>query len=259
MGAACVRRRRRQGASVDPLGAGNTALVSALGGSSQVIGFWDVRKNVTVSGATVTAWDDVRGSSGFGPTFVGTGHAPAWDATNLIISNATSSQYLVTAATAALDYSGGISLVYVGSVPATATNYVFGLSASGATTRFLMLENVAGVITGKGQGNVIMSAGGSVASGAVIRCVFLFQRTTSFAGMMVPNTALSSAGTGGAPTVGNNLLSVFGLDAGSINTGAQCRAVLAIPGDITAGGTVMSPAMTAIDTWAKTHHTSADA
>lgn len=46
------------------------SLVAELGGVGAVIGFYDARFGVTVTGAGVSQWDDARGASGFAPSMV---------------------------------------------------------------------------------------------------------------------------------------------------------------------------------------------
>jgi hypothetical protein len=72
------RRQRRRGSNSDII-----QLVARLGGDAVVIGFYDTRYGVAVTGSGVSQWDDARGASGFGPALVQAtdGARPPFDAT----------------------------------------------------------------------------------------------------------------------------------------------------------------------------------
>ena len=260
---ATFARRRRGGvvAVVDPLGAGNTQLLSDLTTLGvTTLGLYDVRMGVTLSGATVTGWDDVRGASGFGPHLDGTGHAPAWDATNLIISNAVSTQYLHSAAVATFDMvaNGGLTLVIIGGVATTAANYSYGIADSSSANRLIAVFNSAttsGKIQGKYDGGGAINPTPTVASDGTIRTIIVTSKSGSTRrAVAIPNAAIVNNPTV-APAAGNNALTIFGFWGAGVNTGSKIRAALVLAGDLGIGvGTALTAPMTTIDTWAATYH-----
>src|SRR6185312_4112357 len=186
--------------ATDPLGEGNTALISALGGNAAVLGFYDARKNVTVSGSTVTQVDDVRGAVGFGPSLIGTGHAPAFDTVNLLASNPTGTEFLRTAASSIYDVSVPLTLVHIGSVPTTTSDFVTAVSNATNTQFNCIAKSSGGVIRN------IRSGGGAnlsvVAAGAALRCVISVTSGVAFAcavaNAVVARNASSSLGAAGS-------------------------------------------------------------
>jgi len=59
----------------------------------------------------------------------------------------------------------------------------------------------------------------------------------------------------GLGAAGNNVLTVFGSNAASTDTGSVWRATLVVAGDLGVGtGTAYTAAMTATATWAATYH-----
>ena len=246
----------------DPLGAGNTALLAnltALGVTT--LAFYDVRQasSLTLSGATVTGWDDVRGSSGFGPHLDGTGHAPAWDAINLIISNAVSTQFLHSAAVSTFDMTtnGGLTLCIIGSVAMTAADYGYSIADSSSAHRLIAALNSAttnGKIQGKYDGGGTIGST-TVASDGTIRTIFLTSKSaSSHRAIGIPNAAIVNP-PDVTPAVGNNALTIFGFWNAGTNTGCKIRAALVLAGDLGVGsGTSYTTPMTTIDTWAATYH-----
>jgi len=77
--------RRRRG---DPLGAGNTKLLSALGITPTF--FYDRRKSVTSSAGALTAWSDVTGVGTYGGAIVPRVGAPTYNGSYIATDGATS-------------------------------------------------------------------------------------------------------------------------------------------------------------------------
>src|SRR5688572_24818600 len=74
--------KRPTGGGGDSLPAGDTAIIASMGGDGNVPFFYDVRHNLGTSGGVVDTWDDVRGTSGFGPQLSSSGtQRPAYDGT----------------------------------------------------------------------------------------------------------------------------------------------------------------------------------
>ena len=239
--------------ATDPLGEGNTALISALGGNAAVLGFYDARKNVTLSGSTVTQIDDVRGAVGFGPSLIGTGHAPTWNASAQRASNTASTMFLQTTATSKFDVSGPLTLITVQSVPTTSSDFVCAVTDGSTNTRVL---GVAGNLSGnirmlKSGGNAQIS---SVAPGASLRLAIVPASASAF-GIAVANAPLVRSLAAGLGASGNNVLTVFGSNAASTNTGSVWRATIVVAGDLGIGtGTTYTVAMTAAAKWAHAEH-----
>ena len=237
----------------DPLGAGNTALIAALGGNAAVLGFYDRRKNVTVSAGTLVQVDDVRGASGFGPSLIGTGHAPTWNASAQTASNTANTMYLQTAASAKFDVSVPLTLITVQSVPTTSADFVCAVTDGSTNTRVL---GVAGPSAGfirmlKSGSSSVLS---TVAGGAAVRLTMVPMSSSAY-GIAVANTALVHTLASGLGAAGNNVLTVFGSNAASTDTGSVWCATLVVAGDLGVGtGTAYTAAMTATATWAAANH-----
>ena len=231
------------GAPADPLGAGNTALVAALGGNSAVLAFYDVRKNV-IATTTVSEWDDCRGPSGFGPSLIqGTGSSqPRWDSTNLLISSAGGAETMVTSSVSQFNVGSGLTLCVIGTYAAGASG---GRLCTISTSSELSVDS-------NGTSSICANASGGLASSGVAfsstrRIMFAANATSTPTSIAeVPGHAQVATGTA-TPTAGNNKLSIF-KNAGAPSPTGSLRAVFVLAG-------VYSTAQRdAIKTWATTYH-----
>ena len=238
--------------ATDPLGEGNTALISALGGNAAVLGFYDARKNVTVSGSTVTQIDDVRGAVGFGPSLIGTGHAPTWDPVGLTASNTANTMYLQTAASALFDLSGPMTVINVMSVAPTSNDFTATISGSANA-------HVLGHAGSSAQTLRAIKSSGSaqllgVGAGPSIRVMFAIASASAFAGAC-GNAAVQRTVENALTAVGNNSFTVFGSLGPSTDTGCVWRSSIIVAGDLGVGtGTTYTAAMNAVAKWAHAEH-----
>lgn len=241
---AVFRRRRREDGGSDPFGEGNTALVAALG-DANILAFYDVRKNVTTSGGVVTAWDDCRATSGYGPQIAFAGSArPAFtdgsDASKLITADGVD-DYGASAASALFNLGVDISIAFVGTVESgdTAVNISNG-------TRFLRIKNTTGNIAVGSQGTEVSTA---VATSTTRRLVMAGWNADSPWDVKgeVPDHAVQAL-TDAAMTAGNNELRLLSFGAGVAPAVATLRAVIVLNRSYTAGD------VTTIKAWAQTYH-----
>lgn len=105
-----IRHKRYFIPSTSTLPAGDDTLISALGGTSNVLAFYDGRSGVTAPGGNVSSWADVRGA-GFGPSLSANG-SPTY-ASNAISFAASTDLHSATTALFAITNAG--SLLIVGS------------------------------------------------------------------------------------------------------------------------------------------------
>ena len=138
-----IRRyqRRRFGGAVDPLGAGNTKLLSDLGITP--VAFHDVRK-LGASGAIASLPDVSGGMTYGGPLTQGTGgNQPTFDGTYLNFNG--SGQCLVGSAMAALTLSAPVTLALIAQIP-NANGIVGAELAYSGRSVFMSLLLLAGFI-----------------------------------------------------------------------------------------------------------------
>jgi len=229
------RRRKAVVAATDPLGAGNTALVTALGGDAAVLAFYDVRKNVTLNGSTVSQWDDVRGATGFGPSLAQATAAnqPTWDSAALTMTFNTTSADLHTPATALFDLSSGLSIAYVGTLPAVNNSYAASVADSAAANRVLSVAVALepNVATKTFPGPVILTSG--VAAGSTRRLMLAAAISTTSQSEVPAHARATSTIT--AVSAGNNALCLneYFAGAGAPRAGIIVRAVLVLAGSYT--------------------------
>lgn len=252
---ALIRRRRARsgGAAADPLPAGDTQLITDLGGDSQVLAFYDTRQGVTVDTGKVSQWDDVRGAVGYAPSLAQAtaGNRPSWDAVNETITtvgDGVTVNTLATAADATFSLSGAArALVLIASVSHPGTGNLYAaMVQDGAFGRYLGIRaeesnaDIAGITT---QGNLFPSVAGSTTR----RIIIVAQNSSTGSSIEIPNDTKES-GTGSAPGAGNNILTVgahSGSGAGAVLT---VRAVLWLAFEPSAGQ------VTTLKTYATTHH-----
>lgn len=240
-------------APVDPLGAGNTALIAALGVTP--LGFWDVRKNLTSAAGAVSSLADVSGAGTYGPALVQATGAkqPAWDGTTINFDGV--SQYLLSATTVTgLDLSTPLTSVLIADVQST-TNAriaaVIGAAAAGAPN-----WRVPGVVTGpllNTTGDKSNSKTSTTAPGTgeilAIFCRINVHAGTAVVEIEVPPAAIGSSGSGsGAEASGNQLAALGALTSGVSPCALRFRAWLAWAGGYTAGQ------RDTVKTWAQTYH-----
>lgn len=249
------RRRRRQHGTPVVLNDIQT-LVAALGGNAKVPAIYDTRYNVTTVSATATAWDDARGTSGYGPQLVGLGTTkPAWDATNKIITLDGSQNSLESAVHTAFDISLGRTVIFIGTMPTGA--YLVNLTDAGVN-KYVTLN------TGGAQVQVISSTlasfGLPVAPGASRRMAMLSASPVNFFGAGVTPTTAQVIGLiqhrlgaavqyyapGGTETSGNWQLQLGHLS--SYHSPSAIRAVVVLDHPATGSD------YTAIRDWAITNH-----
>ena len=234
------------GAPADPLGAGNTALIAALGGNSAVLGFHDARlaSSLTISGSNVAAWADVRGA-GFGPTINknGANAGAVWDAVNLLVkTNGTNATAMFSSAVSLYDTSQAISLVLVGACVSTVTFASLGRDAG--TANQLALDASGSVIRANGNGTGIASA---VALSTTVRVSFAAKNAGTTAQVEVPSQALVSGTIAASTSAANRLQLGIGSGLSALGT-VNARALLVLAGVYT------TAQRDAIKTWATTYH-----
>lgn len=241
---------RRSGAlPFDPLGLGNTQLISDLGGNSAVLAFYDVRQNVTLSGLTVPAWDDVRGAgAGFGPTLSGAGHAPAWDGVNQLVTTDGAATYLASSAVALFNNFGvGLTVVYVGNIPSAASRK-FAVAVANAAVQTAgvgLTSESSGFIGARFNGGTATS---TAATGSALRLSFAAKESTTAGDVEVPT--LAQVRQFGSAAVSANCSLTLGdvVAGGGSLLATSARAILVLAGLYT------TTQRDKIKTWAQTYH-----
>lgn len=231
-------------------------LVTALGGDTAVLGFYDARFGVTVSAGTVTQVDDARGASGFGPSLAGTGHAPTWDAVAKTVSNTAATMYLQSAASALFDLSASVTMINVMSVPAPLSSSFMASISDGATnTRILGTKNTAtnGVIRTSVSGGASIDS--AVNASDTVRCVISVSSSSARA-IAVANATIARVASSALTTSASNKLTIFGSGTGATNDiNAIWRATVIVAGDLGIGaGTAYTDAVRAVAAWAAKYH-----
>lgn len=111
--------------TVDPLGAGNTALIGASGLNVTPLAFYDVRKNITLA-TGVSSLGDVSGAGTYGPALVQatTTQQPTWNGTTINFDGST--QWLLSATSVAgLLLSNALTVALVADVSGAAGGTAF--------------------------------------------------------------------------------------------------------------------------------------
>jgi len=237
--------------SGDPLGAGNTALLSNL--AVTPLAFYDVRKNLTLNGSNVSSLGDVSGAGTYGPALVQatSGNQPPWDGTTINFSGGAGGDYLLAGSTVAgLDLSTHLTMVLVADIQSTTTGaFAAVVGAAAAGNPQWRIDTLTGPVIGvndqstskastvaPGSGNIrlIISNVNVVATGSV--------------GIEIPNTAFVFSGSSTAMAAGNQFIAIGAATSGSAPCALRLRAFLAW------AGTYTTAQRDTLKTWATTYH-----
>lgn len=239
-----------EGASTpaDPLPAGNTALISGLGGNSRVLGFYDARAGIVNAGAALTSWSDCRGA-GFGP-IIDTGTA-GWDSVNQLVTFNGSTQHKYSATSSLFDLSTPKSLVLIGALK-TGTFTTHGTLINAGETRFLRAANDGSNNLRAELGTSVStgSSGSGVAASTTRRALLVGYNATPQIRAHVPNRAASTVSHSGT-IASESFRIILGArnTAGSQRGACDLRAVLVLDGYF--DNTTDSPL---IETYGETYH-----
>ena len=245
------------GGSVDPLGAGNTALIAALGGNSAVLGFWDVRQtsSLTLSGSSVASWSDVRGSSGFGPTLAPAfaGQKPAWDAVNLLINfTAASSHNLENASVSGWSLATGLSVVLVLGSATAVTSGVFAEVGAAVTSLRLLTSSpsTSFVVTSRDTASALSTTATTGVFGTATTRRLLLGSTAGSGGVFTAEapTATAKTGTNTGTFSATGTFNLGRTASAASFVDMSLRAVIVLVGAYTTGQRDL------LKTWATTYH-----
>lgn len=225
--------------TADPLGAGNTPLLAALGVTPLV--FRDVRRNLTVAGGVVSSLADVKGDGTYGPAWVqptGT-KQPTWDGTTINCDGV--DDFLVSAAaTPGVDLSLPLTFVDVVIAPTNVAGKAGAeIGPSGGIVAPYVLFDVQGTTAFFAAQNSA-SGGTRVASTAAtgtgdVRLV-IYTINVAGAGILtveVPSTAKVTGSLGGVLAAGAQFDSIGASTSGSAPTAMHFRARLIWSGGYT--------------------------
>lgn len=239
---AIFRRRRRAGAVA---GVDEIAYLRAniSGGDASIPAMYSTAYNVTLNASAVSAWDDARGTSSFGPQLAQAtaGAQPAWDAVNLLITPDGVNDFLASAAIAAFDSSQALTLAVVAAFPSATSSYAVSINSAGS--RLLSAQHTS-TINGRVSGTGI---GSTVSAGASRRLLITSKNASTTGTAQVPSVAAQSATVTNNAT-GNNTMHVGQLGNGTLWSNASIRAIVVLARQATAGD------VTALTTWATTYH-----
>ena len=245
------------GAPADPLGAGNTALISNLGVTPFL--FRDVRKNLSLSGSSVTSLADIKGDGTYGAALVQATSTkqPTWDGTFIQFSGAASpnNQFLLsTSAVTGFDLSLQMTYVFVGTLAGTTgacafsagntsftAPWILGLTGNGTVAPAFETSNGS---TGRANSAVLTSA-----TAVVLVFCTVNVAGTAICTIEIPGLAkVTGTGTPTALASGNVFDAVGAETTGAANAGHAFRAHLAWRGGYT------TAQRDTIKTWAATYH-----
>lgn len=240
-----IRRRRRHHPATDPLGAGNTALIAAVGVTP--LGFWDVRRNLTLA-TGVSSLADVKGDGTYGPALVqATGTSqPAWDGTYLTTNGTT---FLKSASTiTGADVSTQLTALFIGDWGATAGKVPWELGNGTVFWRGLINTGLVFRVTTSTNGTGAISTAATGTGNVRVVAMTVNVSATDAETIEVPATAKVTSGTSTAlaSTVGS--LTLGGTFAGTAGSAIKFRAFLLWAGGYTAGQ------LATVVTWAQTYH-----
>lgn len=232
--------------TVDPLGAGNTKLLSDLGVTP--LSFWDVRRNLTVSGGTASSLADVKGDGTYGPALVQATGAkqPAWDGTTLTFDGV--AQYLVSAsAISGVDLSAEMTIAIVEDAETSSGKVAWQISDATDTPYWRRITTTVFrcVTSADTNGGISAAATGTGNLRLVLSTINAAAVNVS---VEVPTTAKVVHTSGVAMTSGNRSFSIGGEPDGLALAPLRFRAAL-----IWAGGYTTAQRDT-LKTWATTYH-----
>lgn len=240
----------------DPLGAGNTALQTALGVTP--LGWWDVRQNLTTASGAASSLADVKGDGTYGPALVqATGaNQPTWDGTTLNFSGAVTpnNQFLVSASAATgLDLSTQLTVaLIVDGQTATTTAVLANIGAAAGGSPWWRVSELG---TGGAFITNTSTHGAALSSAAVSGTgnIHLIIATVNVAGtdavtLEVPATAKVSNAAATALASGNQLVALGAGTNGAGPSPMRFRALI-----IWAGGYTTGQKSTLV-TYAQTYH-----
>ena len=226
-------------APADPLGAGNTALISASGLNVTPLAFYDVRKNLTVAGGTASSLADVSGVGTYGAAIVQATQAdqPAWDGTVLTFGGAT---FMLTgSAITGLDLSGTLTVALVADVPSLSGGVAVAIgAASGGTPSWNVVESVSGVFntrTNNDVGGVNSTAATGTGNIRLIIASLITSGSNNTVSIEIPTTAKVSGGSATKLAAGGGFLALGGTTAGAQRIATRFRALIAWSGNYTTG------------------------
>lgn len=239
----------RWAATVETVAQVETALLrnTIVGGDTNIVALYSINKNVGVSAGTAVTWDDLRGTSGFGPQLVGTAHAPSWDATNLLITGSGTSQYMVSAASSLFDTSTALTIVAVAATPVpSALSAIMMLGGGGSFTLGVRAQTTPSYLMLPTNTQL---TGANPANAGPQRLLYASKdasATSNIAGAVVNHAANTSTNANYASA--NRQLSVLALSDGTQAGTSSIRAVLVLNRVATAGD------VSALATWAVQFH-----
>lgn len=206
-------------------------LIAALGGDTHVLGFYDVRGGVHVTAGVVFQWDDIRGSSGFGPSLVATGTArPAWDATNLLITGDGVTNNLSVASTL-WDLSTAKSIGYVGQISGlgAGNHYAVSISDAGFGNSLCLrcIDSGHPPVAG-GSPGAVFTASLTPGNQGTTRVTGIATGSGTAMQGQIANKTLLTATRSGSPASGSRNLTVFDYFPGGGSNAANAARVVIV-------------------------------
>lgn len=223
-----------------------TALITALGGPSVVVSFFDCRYGVTAPSNNVSSWATCSGTITAPFTSQGTGTAPTITAPGSNITFATSQKFMGTA-TGAYPLHGPCTIFMVSSCAVSSAQS--GLGGIDSTTEEIQIDTnatpVYGASMGTTVGDLLVS---TVAPSATIRAMAVKLSGANGTGTLVISNGTPV--TGAATTAAGTSISLFlGTNNGSGTTIAMVHAAFVILNFVTSSGQD-----TTMYNWAVTNH-----
>jgi len=220
-------------AQSDPLGTGNTALISSLGVTP--IFFYDVRKNLTLSGSNVSSLKDVKGDGTYGPSLTPPGTAPTWDGVTIT----TTGGILISSSTiTGLDLSAQLTVAMIADAGGSAGTdfWQIGPTAAGTPNWRGQVKTGNLFLTSTSTNTVGATSAASTGTGNLRLLIFTLNVVaTDAVSIEVPSTAKVSSATAAALTSANYLLALGGTTANSARATTRWRAALGWTGGYTPG------------------------
>lgn len=227
-------------------------LIAALGGNSRWPACYDVGVNTeqtTDLGGGVYEcgkWDDFRGASGFGPSWLQATNInrPRYTPASKILVFDGVNDKMDTAVSSIFDISGAMSVVLIGSA-AVGTggppSYAWAIKGTNAdaTAKYIALSlNATGFNTESDKGGAAVAQSDAL-GGSVIRALIVSKNASNGIALDAPNKARVTAATGGAEEAGSNSASLGGLWTGNNCMGMTLKTLMfcsqqVVPSDITA-------------------------